>query len=181
MIGRSLAVPAVGLLVCVVATGCVTTPPGDVPITATADLDDASGVRVGRAVFSQVPGGVQVIMHVEHLPAGAHGVHIHAIGACQPPDFTSTGPHFNPEDKQHGLLNERGPHAGDLPNVTVSEDGTGRLESMDEHVTLGEGGNSLLDINGSAIVIHDRPDDFVTDPDGKTGARIACGVIHKAK
>ncbi len=172
--------PWLTLLVCLVAAGCVTTPPGEAPITATATLSDASGTPIGEAVFHQVPGGVHVVMHVRHLSPGAHGVHIHAVGHCDPPDFASAGPHFNPQRKQHGLLNELGPHAGDLPNITVDPDGTGRLESMDEHASLAEGGSSLLDIDGSALVIHADPDDFITDPDGNTGARIACGVIRRS-
>jgi Cu-Zn family superoxide dismutase len=86
----------------------------------------------------------------------------------------------NPDGKPHGLLNSSGPHAGDLPNLTVGTDGSGRLETMNTRITLAAGPSSILDADGSALVIHANPDDFTTDPAGGTGARIACGVVAKA-
>ena len=111
---------------------------------------------------------------------GLHAVHIHAVGKCDPPDFNSAGPHFNPTGKQHGALNPQGSHAGDLPNLNVGADGSGRLETASEQIALASGAASLWDADGSSLVVHAAPDDFKTDPTGNSGARIACGVLTKA-
>jgi superoxide dismutase, Cu-Zn family len=145
--------------------------------SATAVLHDARGQVVGTATLVEVTGGVRVLIEAKGLPSGPKGVHIHEVGRCDPPDFISAGGHFNPDGRKHGLLNPEGPHAGDLPNITVGDDGAGRLESMNERITLAAGPASILDGDGSAIVIHAGPDDFMTDPAGDSGARIACGVI----
>jgi Cu-Zn family superoxide dismutase len=148
-------------------------------VTATAELRNANNQVVGQATFTEVSGGVRMVLDARDLPPGDKGVHLHAVGKCEPPAFTSAGGHFNPQNRQHGTLNPGGPHAGDLPNVTVAANGTGRLETFTERVTLSAGSNSLFDADGSAVVIHAAPDDFKTDPTGNSGARIACGVIAK--
>lgn len=147
---------------------------------ATADLRNASGASVGTASLTPVGNVVRIVLEAKGLPPGLHGVHIHAVGKCDPPDFTSAGPHFNPTSKQHGALNPQGSHAGDLPNLNVGPDGSGRFETATEQVTLSSGATSLWDADGSSLVVHAAPDDFKTDPTGNSGARIACGVITKA-
>ena len=149
------------------------------PMTAGAELKSPDGKVVGVATLSQVTGGVRVVLDARGLPPGQKAVHIHATGACNPPDFSSAGDHLNPDGRKHGLLNPDGPHVGDLPNITIAANGSGRLESMNENLTLGDGPNSLLKPDATAIVIHSAPDDFKTDPTGNSGARIACGVIVK--
>jgi Cu-Zn family superoxide dismutase len=131
------------------------------------------------ATLKQVSGGVRIVIEARRMPPGPRGVHIHEVGKCDGPQFTTAGEHFNPDKKQHGTLNPQGAHAGDLPNLTIAADGTGRLETMTERVTLGAGATSLLDADGSSIIVHGSPDDFKTDPTGNSGARIACGVIVK--
>jgi Cu-Zn family superoxide dismutase len=148
-------------------------------LAATAELRDSNGQAVGTATLTEVTGGVRIVLDARGLPPGVKSVHIHEVGRCDPPGFTSAGGHFNPARRQHGLMNPQGPHAGDLPNITIAPDGTGRLETMNEHITLGAEPNSLLDADGSALVVHAAPDDFMTDPTGNSGARIACGVIVK--
>ena len=148
------------------------------PPAALARLIDDKGQTVGSAVFSQEGGGVRIILDVAGLPAGDKAVHIHEVGRCDPPAFESAGAHFNPTKAEHGSSNPRGPHAGDLPDVTVNADGKGHMEVTAELVTLDKKvPASLLDADGSAIVIHERADDKRTDPAGESGARIACGVI----
>jgi len=147
---------------------------------AVADVKNAAGQSVGTARFTQAGSVVRILVEAKGLPPGPHAVHVHAVGKCDPPDFASAGPHFNPLNKQHGALNPQGSHAGDLPNITVAPDGTGRMETTTEQLTLGSGPQSVWDADGSALVIHANPDDFKTDPTGNAGNRIACGVLVKA-
>ncbi|MBI3825959.1 MAG: superoxide dismutase family protein [Candidatus Rokubacteria bacterium] len=164
------------------AAGCSLPPTR--PVTdniATAELRTPAGEAVGAAVLTDLGDGVRVVLETKAMPPGAHAVHVHETGTCDPPDFTTAGGHFNPDRKQHGLLNPAGPHAGDLPNITIAADGTGRLESFTKRLTVGPGATSLFDADGSALVVHAQPDDFTTDPTGNSGARLACGVIVKAQ
>ncbi len=165
-------VASIGLL-----AGCAALTAGS-GTTATADLHDARGASVGTARFQEVSDGVHVVLHMTNMPPGAHGVHIHAVGQCDPPAFTSAGAHFDPAGKRHGTLNPQGPHAGDLPNIMVEANGRGRMETVTDRITLGTGPASILDTDGSALVVHAGPDDFTTDPSGGSGARIACGVVR---
>jgi superoxide dismutase, Cu-Zn family len=148
--------------------------------TAVAELRNASGASVGTATFTQVGNVVRIVLDARGLAPGLHAVHIHAVGKCDPPDFTSAGPHFNPTGKQHGALNPQGSHAGDLPNLNVGADGSGRLETANEQISVSTDASSLWDADGAAVVVHASPDDFKTDPTGNSGARVACGVITKA-
>jgi Cu-Zn family superoxide dismutase len=139
---------------------------------------DASGASVGwLSLTEDRRGDVHVNVHVKGLAAGLHGIHIHAVGSCSP-TFAAAGGHYNPLGNQHGLENPSGPHAGDLPNLIVNEDGVGHLDASTDRVTLSEGAGTLFDADGSAFIIHANPDDQVTDAgNGGSGARIACAVI----
>jgi superoxide dismutase, Cu-Zn family len=149
--------------------------------SAQAVLRDTTGKEVGTATFTPAQDAVRVILEVASLPPGRHGIHIHATGKCEPPDFKSAGGHFNPHRKQHGLQNPEGAHAGDLPNLVVGADGTAKATFTAKGATLGKGEGSLLGAEGTALVIHADPDDEKTDPAGSSGARIACGVIEKKR
>lgn len=149
-------------------------------LQATAELRNASGDIVGLATLTQQSPGVLVRVVAGGLPPGVHGVHIHAVGRCEAPGFTSAGGHFNPQGRQHGLLNPSGPHAGDLPNLDVATDGTGSLDAVSFRVTLEPGvAQSLFQEAGTALVVHAGPDDETTDPTGNSGARVACGIVTK--
>lgn len=171
---------SLGSLVFVTALFVLGAPGYAVGELAIAELYDAQGELVGLAFLAQETAQtVRVTIQVEGLAPGRHGVHIHEIGRCEPPDFASAGGHFNPSGQPHGLENPEGPHAGDLPNLTVAEDGTGWLEAETRWVSLTPGPTSLFDADGSALVIHTDPDDQRTDPSGSSGARIACGVLER--
>jgi Cu-Zn family superoxide dismutase len=143
---------------------------------AAAVLNDASGKEVGKATFSATPSGALLELNLTAAQPGVHAIHVHAVGKCEPPDFKSAGPHFNPDQTKHGIMSPEGPHAGDLPNIHVPADGKLEVEFLDPVVTLSQE-SALLDADGSSIVIHAGPDDYKTDPAGNSGDRIACGVI----
>ena len=146
--------------------------------SARALLKNGQGADVGTALLKPVQGGVKVTVEVHGLPPGTHAFHVHAVGKCDDPEFKSAGPHFNPGNRKHGVRNPEGHHAGDLPNLVVGADGTGKAETIVTGVTLGEGPTSLLGPQGTALVVHASPDDEVSDPAGNAGARIACGVVR---
>ncbi|WP_082235228.1 superoxide dismutase family protein [Halobacillus massiliensis] len=134
--------------------------------------------EVGTAELIDQDDGVLINLEASDLPEGEHGFHIHESGLCEAPEFKSAGDHFNPTDVSHGTDSEDGPHAGDLPNLEVGEDGTVKEEITAENVTLEKGAeNSILDEDGTALVIHAQADDNTSQPSGEAGARIACGEI----
>jgi Cu-Zn family superoxide dismutase len=153
------------------------------PAGATATLKNARGAAGATATITPDAGGkgVTIMAAFSKLPPGTHAIHLHNVGTCTAPDFTSAGPHFNPAGKQHGTDNPNGHHAGDLPNFEVSASGVGNVKYSVAGVTLGDGPDSLFHAGGTAIVVHAAADDNKTDPAGNAGARIACGVIEKAK
>ncbi|PPA70742.1 superoxide dismutase family protein [Jeotgalibacillus proteolyticus] len=139
---------------------------------------NVEGKQAGTALLNETAEGVKVALKVKGLEPGEKAVHFHEKASCEPPEFTSAGGHFNPHKKQHGFENPKGFHAGDLPNLVVDRDGTVDLELTVEAVTLKNGAeNSLLDPDGSTLVIHEGPDDYKTDPAGNSGKRIICGEI----
>ena len=149
---------------------------------AKADLIDREGRPVGEVLIYEVPGGGVLLKVDAKLPPGVHAFHIHSKGSCKPPDFKSAKGHFNPEGKKHGLMNPQGHHAGDLPNIYVGKEGRIRIEIHAPYVTLERGKpNSLFKEGGTAIVIHEGPDDYRSDPAGKAGKRIACGVVREIR
>ncbi len=168
------------ILVAVALAGCAGMRPGGGDQAGVAELKNASGQSVGTARFTPAGSVMRILLEAKGLPPGLHAVHVHAVGKCDPPDFNSAGPHFNPTNRQHGALNPQGPHAGDLPNLTVAPDGTGRMETTTEQLSLGSGPSSVFDADGSALIVHAAADDFKTDPTGNSGARIACGVLMKS-
>jgi superoxide dismutase, Cu-Zn family len=159
--------------------GCATGMADKAPLSGEATLKDKDGKQVGQATLIQTPEGVRIAITGYRLPPGVHGLHVHAVGVCQPPEFESAGAHFNPTGKKHGLQNPEGPHVGDLPNLEVKANGEGGIDTVNKLVTLGRGPNSLFGENGTTIIIHAGPDDMKTDPTGNSGGRIACGVITK--
>jgi len=147
--------------------------------TAHADFINAQGQKIGTAKLTQTKAGVRISLEASQLPPGTHGIHVHAVGKCDPPGFTTAGGHLNPDMKHHGKENPEGQHAGDMDNIEVGANGKVKTTFTNAHVTLGDGANSLFHPDGTALVIHEKADDYKSDPAGNAGSRIACGVIQK--
>lgn len=143
---------------------------------ATAEIKDTEGNVVGTAMITGEDGALRVNVDVEGLPPGPHGAHIHAVGDCSAPDFSSAGGHWNPGDTNHGTNSEPpNPHAGDIGNLEIGESGAGSLTNTSDGTWAG-----LFDEDGSAFVIHADADDMESQPSGNAGARLACGIFVRS-
>ncbi len=145
----------------------------------TVKIINTKGEEVGTALLTGQDDAVKLHIEAKNLPPGVHGIHFHENGKCDTPDFKSAGAHLNPKHKEHGFNNPKGFHAGDLLNIDVKQDGTviADLESKTVSLTRGAS-NSLLKPGGTSIIIHEKADDYVTDPSGNSGNRIGCARIE---
>ena len=177
--GETAAAPAIDSAVSTITGDTVrdTTTAGNDTTAAPARvaINDAQGQPLGSLTLTDSAGAVVFDGTVTGLKPGNHGFHVHATGRCDPPAFESAGPHWNPTNKQHGRQNPNGWHTGDLANLGATEDGVAQVHQALEGATVA----ALLVGDGSALLVHADPDDNKTDPSGNSGARIACGVIHR--
>lgn len=169
--------------------GCNAQAQSQAPVKAVAELHDPAGKLVGTATLipTATPGlstnqGLWITVHFFDggLPGGVRGFHIHQKGACAP-DFNAAGGHFDPAGHEHGALSPKGRHAGDLPNLHLPKAGEYIVEIFASGLSLAsaDAGN-VLDADGSAFIVHEKPDDYRSQPTGDAGGRIACGVIKPA-
>ena len=141
-------------------------------------LHPTEGNDVGGIItFIQTKDGVKIVADVEGLTPGKHGFHIHEYGDCSSKDGKSAGGHFNPTNKKHGSPDAEERHVGDLGNLIANDQGRAHYERIDIVISL----NGPYSIIGRGIIVHAGEDDFVTQPTGDAGARVACGVIGIAK
>ncbi|MCD2137726.1 superoxide dismutase family protein [Salinicoccus halitifaciens] len=156
--------------------GAAEAPSEEIEVT----MYDTEEEPIGTAVLSESEeDGLTIALEAEGLEPGEHGMHIHDAGMCEGPTFETAGSHFNPTDASHGFDHEDGPHAGDLENIEVAEDGTVSTEVPAENVTIldEEVETSLMTDSGTSLIIHEDPDDYVSQPSGDAGDPVACGVI----
>ena len=174
----SLLAAAAAVSACATAVPATATPP---PPGSIAWLKGPAGEEVGQALIQQVPTGVVIDIEVKGLTPGWHGLHIHETGACEGPAFTSAGAHVHAGEgaREHGYLTMSGGEPGDLPNLWVGADGTGKAQFYSNRVSLiGEQGRiALWDRDTAAVVVHAARDDHFTQPIGNSGARVACGKL----
>lgn len=162
----------VSLAACVSSQQTMPMPP---PPSAVALLQAKSNSSVGGSVsFAQEGAKVRVIAKVTGLkPGQEHGFHVHEKGDCSAPDAMSAGGHFNPGGHPHGPQGAAH-HGGDLPSLKADGGGNANASFLIDGVVIGSGSNDLM---GKAVVVHAMPDDYMTQPTGNSGGRIACGVI----
>jgi Cu-Zn family superoxide dismutase len=148
------------------------------PASVRADVIGLDGKSLGTVTLQETPSGVLVATDLKGLPPGDHGFHFHEKGICEPEQkFTTAGAHFAGGGHMHGLMASGTPHGGDMPNQHVGADGTLKVQVLNTGVSLGTGGKSLVDADGSAFVIHADADDYTSQPAGNAGGRIACAVV----
>ena len=141
--------------------------------TAIGQGVDASPIK-GIVLFTAVPGGVEIDAEITGLTPGRHGFQIHEFGDCSGRGGSSAGPHFNPDRNTHGAPGAGDSHAGDLGNLQADADGRALLKLTAHAITLDEGPTGVV---GRSVIVHERPDDLKSQPAGKAGPGIGCGVI----
>lgn len=151
----------------------------DEKATAIADLEPASGSNVsGTATFTEENGKVRFELSIQNISPGVHAVHLHEKGDCSAADASSAGGHWNPTMKPHGKRESHGSyHKGDVGNMEVGEDGKGTLNLLVEGWTVG--GADSTNVVGKSVIIHEKEDDFTSQPAGNAGSRISCGLIKQ--
>lgn len=141
-----------------------------------AALTNNMGATAGAVQVEKAQKGLIFTVEVTGLSPGWHAAHIHGVADCSDhaAHFQKAGGHASREGEEHGYKAAAGPHSGDLPNIWVHADGTGRAQLYVERITMAE----LNDADGSAFMLHGKADDHQTQPAGDSGDRIACGVIR---
>jgi superoxide dismutase, Cu-Zn family len=154
-------------------------PKSPAPLKAIAVLHPTAGNNVsGTVTFTEVADGVQVQAEITGLSPGKHGFHVHEFGDCSASDLALAGPHFNPTNKPHAGPDAAERHVGDMGNVEADASGAAKLNYVDHEISLTNDQRSVI---GRSVIVHAKADDLKTPPAGDSGARIACGVIGRAK
>jgi Cu-Zn family superoxide dismutase len=164
----------------IVAAGAITLAQSGATATIKGDKITGTATFTERSIGTGTV--VDITVSVSGLAPGRHGVHLHAVGKCEP-DFTAAGGHFDPGPAGNTDPDANHPyHMGDVPNIEVAKNGTGTMKFTTSRVTLSDGPLSLFDADGTAIIIHGNADQGITgEPKSGVsgGPRVACGVVTK--
>ena len=145
--------------------------------TAIVNIQSKSGSNVtGNVTFTETNGKVTMKAEVIGLSEGNHAIHIHAVGDCSAEDGKSAGGHWNPTNKNHGKWMEEPFHTGDIGNLVANAEGKGTIERETDLWCI-DCDDESKNITGKAIIIHEGPDDFSSQPSGAAGPRVGCGEI----
>lgn len=149
--------------------------------TRSYPIENREGTLIGTAHITDLgKHGIQLHIKAHNLPPDLHGLHFHDRADCTAPDFTSAGTHINPNAAKHGLKHPEGPDNGDMPNLFVNAKKIASYTYINNRISLVKTDTrpALLDKDGSALVIHANHDDYISQPIGQAGARIACAEIN---
>lgn len=166
-------------------TGCQSTegqlktgnPLNQPALKSTIKTVDKDQREVGQVYLRPVDGGVQVYGKLTNLkPGQTVSLHIHETGSCDAMGKAAGG-HFNPDNKPHSNPDDMNGHAGDLPNLTANDKGIATVNYVNKKISAAEAGK--YSVNRLAFIVHGGTDDYVSQPAGASGDRIACGIIEK--
>lgn len=168
---------SIGMAAVALVTSALAGPAAAMGERAGAELKTVDGREAGSVKMVETAAGVLLRLKLKNLTPGPHAVHIHSVGKCEG-DFSSAGAIYNPLGAKHGYLNDEGPMAGDLPNVFAGANGEAEAEFVSPFITLNrQAEETIFDADGTALVIYEKGDDYLSDPDGNAGTRMACGSI----
>ena len=147
--------------------------------TLSITLEPKSGSNVtGIAIFTEQNGVVSFKAKLSGLKPGIHGIHIHEKADCSATDAASAGGHWNPTHVKHGKWTDTEHHKGDIGNFTADENGNATVTLKTNEWCIGCG-EVNKDILGKGLIVHANPDDYITQPTGNAGGRVACSAIIK--
>ena len=139
---------------------------------AAAEVADRDGTFLGTVHLRETPSGfVRINIALNGLPEGGYGIHLHETGDCSADDFSSADGHIA-DGRSHGVGVDGGPHPGDLPNLIVPGSETVNVEHFTQMLDLE---SMIFDEDGAAFIVHSEEDDYVSQPSGDAGDRMACG------
>lgn len=140
--------------------------------TTTAKAMMKGKVNAEVTFLPTAQGVVMKVYATDLKPNSTHGFHIHENGKCEGPDYKSAGDHFNPEKHSHGAPSSSIKHLGDLGNLVSNAQGVAEKELLMRDL------KEVSVINNRSVIIHEKADDYVSQPTGDAGGRIACGIIN---
>ena len=165
----------------IIVIGCKTNGNGTIKSANSLEIEfvaKSGSDAKGNATFSEADGKVTLEAKLSGLKPGIHGIHIHEKADCSAADGSSAGGHWNPTFKKHGKLGEGEAHQGDIGNFTADVDGNGTVLFTTDKWCIGCA-DATKNIIGKGLIVHQDPDDYVTQPSGNSGARVACSAIIK--
>ena len=177
---RPLLLPAMAVLGLSACSSETSTTASSSSTTIERNIMSANSEKLGTLTLKDLGmGGTAVTVSVSGISEGSHAMHFHETGLCEGPDFKSAGGHYNPTNRAHGKKMADGPHAGDMMNIMVDADLNGQVSFVNERVSINgdHGLPAIFDQDGTALILHEKADDYASQPSGAAGARIGCALL----